>query len=350
MHLNQDLQASQSLQEQAQASRSSEVRNSEGNFLSQCSPSRESHSAASDEPVSDMRRRAELANQFQNAGARVDEDDRLRVEESIDLEGYTELTALPVHLCVDGDFNLSGCSGLTALPDDLSVGGDLDLSDCTGLTALPDDLSVSGDLKFDQDLQPSQSLQEQPRCIVRKRNREGNLLSQCSPSRESHSAASDDPVSDIKRPHLQSILNQSTDADPQSSVQSRLDDWVRSASTEEEQAVRAELASEFQNAGARIDKDGRLRVEESIDLKGYTELTALPAHLRVDGDLNLFDFRGLTALSDDLRVDGNLDLSDCTRLTSLPNNLRVGGILDLSNCTRLTALPNDLSVGGSLNL
>ncbi|MEJ2682078.1 MAG: NEL-type E3 ubiquitin ligase domain-containing protein, partial [Gammaproteobacteria bacterium] len=104
------------------------------------------------------------------------------------------------------------------------------------------------------------------------------------------------------------------------------------------------------NAGARIDKDGRLRVEESIDLKGYTELTALPAHLRVDGDLNLFDFRGLTALPDDLSVSRSLNLSGCKGLAALPNNLSVGGGLNLSNCRSLRALPEHLNVGGGLNL
>ena len=62
----------------------------------------------------------------------------------LDLEGCTELTALPDNLTVAGSLDLSGCTGLTALPDNLTVADWLDLSGCTGLTALPDNLTVAG--------------------------------------------------------------------------------------------------------------------------------------------------------------------------------------------------------------
>ena len=101
----------------------------------------------------------------------------------------------------------------------------------------------------------------------------------------------------------------------------------------------------------KFSNDVHYRVEGSLDLDGYTGLTALPEHLSVGGGLYLFGCTGLTALPEHLSVGGGLILSGCTGLTALPEPFSVGGgFLDLEGCTGLTALPEPLSVGGGLNL
>ena len=50
-----------------------------------------------------------------------------------------------------------------------------------------------------------------------------------------------------------------------------------------------------------------------------------------------------------IKVEENLDLEGCTGITSLPDNLTVGGWLDLRG-TGITSLPDNLTVGGPLYL
>ena len=100
----------------------------------------------------------------------------------------------------------------------------------------------------------------------------------------------------------------------------------------------------------KFSNDVHYRVEGSLDLDGYTGLTALPEHLSVGGYLYLSGCTGLTVLPGHLSVGGGLYLSGCTGLTALPEQLSVKGNLNLDGCTGLTALPEQLSAKGNLNL
>lgn len=88
----------------------------------------------------------------------------------------------------------------------------------------------------------------------------------------------------------------------------------------------------------------------NLDLRGFTELTALPAGLAVRGDLDLFGCPGLTALPAGLTVGGYFRLGDCAALTALPAGLAVRGNLCIWDCRALTALPAGLTVGRDLNI
>ena len=100
----------------------------------------------------------------------------------------------------------------------------------------------------------------------------------------------------------------------------------------------------------KFSNDVHYQVEGYLNLKGCTDLTALPEHLSVGGSLNLRGCTGLTALPEHLSVGGDLDLSGCTGLTALPEHLSVGGGLNLSDCTGLTALPNWITTLGATTL
>ena len=72
------------------------------------------------------------------------ESGKISIHGNLELEGASEVDALPDNLSVGGWLYLRGTS-ITALPDNLSVGGWLDLRG-TSITALPDNLSVGGSL------------------------------------------------------------------------------------------------------------------------------------------------------------------------------------------------------------
>ena len=90
-----------------------------------------------------------------------------------------------------------------------------------------------------------------------------------------------------------------------------------------------------------------LSVEE-LYMWGCTALTGLPDGLDVDA-LDLTDCTALTALPDDLIVREWLNVSGCTSLRALPAGLTVD-TLDLRGCTALTALPHNVTVRDSLDL
>ena len=236
---------------------------------------------------------------------------------------YANISSLPQHLHISGDFKLAHWKSLNELPQGLTVGGNIFVSDCPNLTTIHDGLTVGGNLD----------------------------LSGCSSLATIH-----DGLTVGENLHLIRCLR--LNKLPQRlHVGGNLIAAQGCNLTTLPEDLRVEGNLDLTSCigltslpqGLYVGGDLNLRDCTRLTLRGRTGLTYLPQGLHVGGNLDL-QCTSLTSLPQDLHVGGNLNLTSCIGLTSLPQGLTVGGNLDLSSCTGLTCLPQDLHVGGNLSL
>lgn len=94
----------------------------------------------------------------------------------------------------------------------------------------------------------------------------------------------------------------------------------------------------------------RLSWPGAMNLRGCTNLTALPVDFTIEGRFDLSYCSALVALPEGLTARENLHLGLCTSLTTIPESLVVLGSLFLPGCLALQALPANLTVPGNLTL